>query len=255
MNDLYEGDCREMGLVVPPDSVDLVVTSPPYDSLRTYGGATWNFDIFKVVASELVKVLKAGGVIAWVVGDSVVDGSETGTSFKQALYFKEIGLNLHDTMIYVKNSYPFPPKGRYYQQFEYMFVLSKGHPKTFNGLLQDTAWIRKGKPPTTREKDGSLVAMTGCTGKKTRLRDNVWSYNVGYMKTTTDKSAYEHPAIFPDKLAEDHILSWSNPGDTVLDPFAGSGTALVAAKKLGRNYVGIEQNPEYIGIIQKRLGV
>jgi site-specific DNA-methyltransferase (adenine-specific) len=234
-------------------SIELTVTSPPYDNLRNYNGYTFDFE---GIAKELFRVTKQGGVVVWVVGDATIKGSETGTSFKQALYFKEIGFNLHDTMIYQKNSYPFTPVNRYYQQFEYMFVFSKGKPKTYNiqRCETDPRWRNKtNKSSTHRNKDGTTSGLKYEIGKDTRKMDNVWKLNTGYMKGTPDKVAFEHPATFPDMLAERHILSWSNEGDTILDPFAGSGTTLKMAKKNGRNYIGIEISEEYIDIIHKRL--
>lgn len=247
------GDCLEVMKTLEEKSIDLTVTSPPYDNLRTYNGYTFDFE---GIAKELYRVTKDGGVVVWVVGDATIKGSETGTSFKQALYFKEIGFNLHDTMIYQKNSYPFPPSNRYYQQFEYMFVFSKGTPKTTNIQRCDTdpRWRnKKNTSSSQRKEDGTTEKLKYEVGKDTRKMDNVWKLNTGYMKGTPDKIAFEHPATFPDMLAERHILSWSNEGDIVLDPMAGSGTTLKMAKKNNRNYIGIEISQEYIDIINKRL--
>lgn len=233
---------------IADDSIDLVVTSPPYDGLRKYNGYSFNFE---GVAKELWRVIKPGGVVVWIVGDATVKGSETGTSFRQALYFKELGFNLHDTMIYQKNSYPFPPINRYYQQFEYMFILSKGSPNTHN-LLHCESGGRK-RQSTVRKKDGSTEGMKYKTGHETRILDNVWKIDTGYMRTTKDKNAFQHPAMFPEKLAEDHILSWSNPNDVVLDPFMGSGTTAKMATLNDRLYIGFEVSEEYCAIAKERL--
>lgn len=97
------GDCVELMKEIPDDFIDLTVTSPPYDNLRDYNNEmTWNFEKFKEVAKELFRITKPGGVVVWVVGDATIKGSETGTSFRQALFFKDCGFNLHDTMIYKK---------------------------------------------------------------------------------------------------------------------------------------------------------
>jgi DNA modification methylase len=230
----------------PDESIDLVVTSPPYDDLRTYGGLSWDFE---GVAKELTRVLKKGGVIVWVVGDATVNGSETLSSMKQAIYFKEeCGLCLYDTMIWEKAS-RIPTEGRYYNVVEYMFVISKGKPKclefikdhrnvTAGARKQKDAVINKGA--NVKKSKGTLV-----TGEFSR-RSNIWRYPTGGNGT-------DHPAIFPEALAKDHIRSWSKEGDIVLDPFAGSGTTLKAAKELGRHYIGIEINEDYLPIIERRL--
>lgn len=237
-------------------SIDLTVTSPPYDNLRTYNGnnALWGEHLWKAIIQDLFRVTKQGGVVVWVEGDATIKGSETGTSFKQALWAMDCGFNLHDTMIYQKNSYPFPPTNRYYQVFEYMFVFSKGKPKTYNIQRQETKWKQKNKHSSTqRNKDGTTSNLKYETGLDTRKMDNVWLLDTGYMRGTTDKIAFKHPATFPDKLAERHILSWSNEGDTVLDPFMGSGTTGKMAKQLGRNFIGIEIDEIYYKIAKQRI--
>lgn len=249
VDQIIHGDCLEVLRGFDNDCIDLTVTSPPYDNLRTYNGYTFDFE---GIAKELYRVTKQGGVVVWVVGDATIKGSETGTSFKQALYFKEIGFNLHDTMIYQKNSYPFPPSNRYFGVFEYMFVLTKGSPKTFN-MIRVPCVGQKHKSSTSRQKDGSIEPMKYKMGHETRIADNIWKLNVGYGQSSLDKISFEHPATFPEKLAEDHILSWSNEGDTVLDPMCGSGTTLKMAKKNNRKYIGIEISQEYIDIAEARL--
>jgi site-specific DNA-methyltransferase (adenine-specific) len=250
LNQVIQGDCLEVMKTMADKSVDMVLTSPPYDNLRDYKGYTFNFE---GIAKELYRVVKDGGICVWVVGDGTdKKGSETLTSFKQVIFFKELGFNVHDTMIYQKNSYPFPPTNRYYQVFEYMFVLSKGKPKTTNIQRVPTIGY-KHKASTQRQKDGTMADMKYKMGLDTRKDDNIWKLNVGYGKSSLDKISFEHPATFPESLAEKHILSWSNEGDTVLDPMAGSGTTLKMAKKNNRNYIGIEISPEYIEIINKRL--
>lgn len=251
INKIYNESNLDTMVKMPNDFIDLTVTSPPYDDLRDYNG--YSFD-FESIAKELFRVTKDGGVVVWVVGDATIKGSETGTSFKQALYGIECGFRLHDTMIYKKNSYPFPPSNRYHQQFEYMFVFSKGSPKSFNGLKQDTKWRKSQKEiSTTRQKDGSTKEMKYAKGKSKRLMDNVWDLNTGYMRSTKDKVAYQHSAIFPEQLANDHIISWSNENDLVYDPFMGSGTTAKMAKLNNRNYIGSEISKEYCNIANERL--
>lgn len=242
INKVIQGDCLEVMKGIPDKSVDMVLTSPPYDNLRDYKGYTFDFE---GIAKELYRIIKDGGVVVWVVGDATIKGSETGTSFKQALFFKDIGFNLHDTMIYAKNN-PTPyHHNRYNPAFEYMFVFSKRKPKTFNPIQTQTQKKRAG---TFRYPDGSMRIANTPEPRKWKMLDNIFYYSVG-----VDREAKEHPAKFPEKLAEDHILSWSNEGDIILDPMAGSGTTLKMAKKNNRNYIGIEISQEYIDIINKRL--
>ena len=250
MNKVIFGDCLEEMSIIESSSIDLTVTSPPYDNLRDYNGYTFNFE---EIAKELFRVTKKGGIVVWIVGDATAKGSETGTSFKQALYFKEIGFNLHDTMIYAKNN-PIPlTHNRYEQQFEYMFVFSKGRPKTFNPKLIDCVGVGKeyniNRPQIYDKSSKRHYRDEIIKTKKNKQAFNIWYYSIGIDKKTNTK----HPAPFPEQLAEDHIKSWSNEGDLVFDPMAGSGTTLKMAKKLNRKYLGIEISEEYINIIKERL--
>jgi len=245
--EVIQGDCLEVMKDIPDKSIALTVTSPPYDNLRTYNGFTFDFE---GIAKELYRVTKQGGVVVWVVADQTNNFCESFTSFRQAIFFNQIGFNLLDTMIYHKTTVPpaYPSLRRYGNCFEYMFVFSKGRPNTFNAIEEDKIHDTKEYHSTYRQKDGSLkprhIIKTENTKKKIT---NMWSYGSG------GKSEFNHPAKFPEKLAEDHILSWSNEGDTILDPMAGSGTTLKMAKKNNRNYIGIEISQEYIDIINKRL--
>ena len=263
LNRIYNEDCLEGMKRIPDGFVDLTVTSPPYDNLRTYNGniEQWSFEKFQGIAKELYRVTKQGGVVVWVVGDATINGSETGTSFKQALYFKEIGFNLHDTMIYQKDTCPFPETNRYYPMFEYMFVFSKGKPRTVN-LIADKPNKRYGEKvasSTQRQPDGKTVKVSANktdptrTVKKYGVRGNVWIYSLGFNKSTKDEYAFKHPAIFPEQLAQDHILSWSNEGDVVLDPFIGSGTTAKMALLNNRHFIGFELSEEYCKIANERI--
>lgn len=234
---IYAEDCLETMSRMPDNYVQLTVTSPPYDNLRQYNG--YSFD-FEKTAKELFRITAPGGVVVWIVGDATEKGSETGTSFRQALGFKEAGFNLHDTMIYEKNSpaYPASRRGnRYTQIFEYMFVLSKGKPA--NGRL-------------ICDKPNKWAGFKDFSGKlknpvpEFSPRNNIWRY-------VTSFNGVKHPAPFPLLLAEDHVTSWSNPGDLVYDPFMGSGTTAVAAMKHGRQYIGSEISPEYVAIAEERI--
>ena len=239
-------------LAVPDASVQLTVTSPPYDNLRTYNGFTWDFES---LAQELYRVTKPGGVVVWVVADATVNGSKTGTSFRQALYFRDTcGFNLHDTMIW--NKLAFSAVGalvsRYAPVFEYMFVFSKDSPKTFNPI-KDHKNISNGIPyhGTIRTADGKTrpISNIGKLISEFGHRFNVWE-----MAAEKNRNI-KHPAPFPEALARDHILSWSNPGDTVLDPFLGSGTTGKMAVELGREFIGIEISEEYLKIAQTRITI
>ena len=241
---LNRGDNVKIMRKMNADSVDLTVTSPPYDSLRTYEG--YSFD-FESVARELYRITKLGGVVVWVVADATVKGSETGTSFRQALFFKEIGFNLHDTMIYEKSGMAFPEKKRYHNAFEYMFVLSKGTPKTVN--------IIKDRPNKFVGAKGGNRRGGLCVRREFGARFNIWRYANGRDNSTKYRAAFAHPAVFPEALARDHILSWSNPGELVFDPFAGSGTTLIAALQNGRNAHGVEISSKYYEMILTRIKV
>lgn len=255
LNSIRNKDCIQGLKELPENTIDMILTSPPYDDLRKYKG--YSFD-FESVARELYRVLKPGGVMVWIVGDATIKGSETGTSFKQALFFKEIGFNLYDTMIYEKHN-PVPnAKNRYQQSFEYMFVLSKGIPKTTHILEEprrnecgDKRTYRKKK--FSREKNGEFAEARDYFIRENVPRRNIWTYKVGLYNSSKDKIAFKHPAIFPEKLAEDHILSWSNPGDIILDPFMGSGTTAKIALLNGRFYIGYEVSKEYCDIAKERL--
>lgn len=247
---IHHCPAEQLLAALPDGSIDMIITSPPYDNLRTYKGYTWQFE---AIAHQMYRVLKSGGVAVWVAGDSVVDGSETLSSFKQALYFKEsVGFNVHDTMVYQKDSLQFPDVSRYYQCFEYMFVLSKGAPRVSNLQRVDTTHFNNSSS-TKRMPDGSLSRVEYKTGNETRVLENVWKFGVGNGKTTLDKIAFLHPAMFPEELARRHILTWSNPGDVVLDPFMGSGTTAKVARNLSRHYIGCDISAEYVTLAKRRL--
>ena len=258
LNKIYNEDCLEGMKRIPDGSVDLVVTSPPYDNLRTYGHLKggFTFEMFKPIAKELSRILKEGGVIVWNVNDETIKGSETCTSFRQVLFFKdECGLNLHDTMIFKKTN-PIPQiyRKRYNNEFEYMFVFSKGNVKTHNPIkvpclhaglqLKGTTYKNFSVGEQTRTKLANPV-------KEEKIKGNIWEYVVG--KKQIDQEAKKHPAPFPFELARDHIVSWSNENDIVLDPFMGSGTTAIAAIREKRNFIGFELNKEYYDMACRRI--
>jgi DNA modification methylase len=249
--ELIPGDCLDVLQWLESGSIDLTVTSPPYDALRGY--APLPFEKFQDIARELFRVTSSGGVVVWIVNDATVNGSETGTSFRQALWFKEVGFSLHDTMIWEKPASPYQHKNRYISSFEYMFIFSKDAPKTAK-LIRDrpNKWAGVKIHSTERQADNTLTIRSGAkTGRKVQemgVRYNRWTISpeLGAIRAF-------HPAIFPEQLAGDHVLSWSNPGDTVLDPFLGSGTTGVVCKKLGRNFIGIELDTHYFDIAKERI--
>lgn len=237
---------------IPGESIDLIVTSPPYDNLRAYNDQNdWCFEKFKSIAREISRIIKEGGVIVWNVSDATIKGSETGSSFRQALFFKdECGLNIHDTMIWKKTHFVPLTHNRYEQSFEYMFIFSNGKPKTFNpikvpcssfGITRSTNKFRKSS------KD-EFTRVEGYSVSKNKIKENSW-----VIAPETSSAGKGHPAVFPVKLASDHIISWSNPGDTVMDPFTGSGTTGVACKNLNRNFIGIERDDKYFDIAKERI--
>ena len=250
------GDCLELMKDIPDGSVDLTVTSPPYDNLRTYNGIIdqWCFEKFQAIARELYRITKDGGVVVWIVADATINGSETGTSFKQALYFKECGFNIHDTMIWNKGLFSAigSLNTRYASVFEYMFIFTKGKIKTFNPI-RDRINIYAGAKihGTTRQKDGTPVPKSneGTIIDGYGQRFNVWS--IPPANSSVERTG--HPAPFPEALVQDHIISWSNPGDVVFDPFLGSGTTAKMALLNDRHYIGFEMNEEYFQIADKRI--
>lgn len=238
------GDCLELMRDIPDGSVDMVITSPPYDNIRTYNDSLeWSFDVFKSVACELSRVIKSGGVIVWNVADATVDGSETGTSFRQALYFKdECGLNIHDTMIFHREKQPKDNGIRYEQHFEYMFVLTKGKRAKSELLREPCVQAGTRKSRTSRDNHKEQLTKSTFLVSETKIRGNIWKYQAGgHIASNTNW----HPATFPLQLATDHILSWSRPTDVVLDPFGGSGTTAIAAMNTNRKWICIEKNPFY----------
>lgn len=248
--EIFNEDCLKTMLRISDDFIDLTITSPPYDNMRKYNGYSFEFE---KIAKELYRITKNGGVVVWVVGDATIDGSETGTSFRQALYFKDVcGFNLHDTMIWEKTTIP-QTSNRYEQKFEYMFILSKGKPKTFNPIMRkkiynDKRTISSGQ----RNKDGTFSKLKFSKSEDV-IDYNIWKIPTGGGIATKDKIAYKNPAIFPEKLVYGHIVSWSNENDIVYDPFIGSGTTAKIANKLNRNCIGSEISQEYCDIIKKRL--
>ena len=242
----YLGDCLEVMKEIPDGVIDLTVTSPPYDDLRTYNG--YSFD-FENIAKELYRITSEGGVVVWVVADATKNGSETGTSFRQALYFMECGFKLHDTMIWDKMTNARPSSNRYANVFEYMFIFSKNTPKTVN-LIKDKRNKRGGKETTVtiRKPNGEMTNSKRVKIAEFGSRNNIWQ-----IPSKMTRSENWHPAPFSEELARDHILSWSKEGDIVFDPFGGSGTTATMAQDLNRKWVTCEISEEYANKAVERI--
>lgn len=249
LNKIYNENNIDTLNKIPNEFIDLTITSPPYDNLRTYNG--YSFD-FEKLCNELFRVTKTGGVVVWIVSDQIINGSKTGTSFIQALFFKHIGFNIHDVMIWEKDTFSFPDSNRYRNVFEYMFIFSKGKPKTIN-LISDrkNKYVNTKIHGTSRKKDGSTFRKTN-HNKKTisefGVRFNIWKNNV-----EKNSDVYNHPAIFPEKLIHDHIITWSNENDLIYDCFMGSGTTAKTALYTKRNFIGSEISKEYFDIANQRI--
>lgn len=251
INKLYVNDCVKFMQKLDDNFIDLTVTSPPYDNLRDYKGFSFQFN---QIARELFRITKPGGIVVWVVGDKIVGGNRSLTSFKQALYFQESGFKVHDVMIYRKKNTPFMRSNAYTNAFEFMFVFSKQKVKTFHALKEPT--VRSGfeMMPFNKLSDGINKKVLKEL-KKEKTRTNIWAYAVGLGGSTNDKFAFKHPAVFPEKLAEDHILSWTKEGDLVFDPMVGSGTTCKMALLNNRNFLGCDISSEYIEIARKRISL
>ena len=254
LNKIYNMDCVEGIKTLPDSCIDLTVTSPPYDDMRAYdSGDIFSWSKCEELIKQLYRVTKEGGTVVWVVADSVSNGDESGTSFWQALAFKRLGFKLKDTMIYIKNGgINAGALNAYQQKFEYMFVFTKGKQKTYNLIKDRPNKYVEDRIKKKKQKDGTYKEQH-FKAEKFGVRYNYWIYDTGSGKSTKDKIAYEHPAIFPEQLVQDHIISWSNEGDVILDPFMGSGTTAKMAMLNNRNYIGFELSEEYCNIANERL--
>ena|ERR1017187_1943546 len=260
INQIYCGDNLSLIKQLDDNCIDLSIQSPPYSKIRDYNG--YSFD-FENLAKELYRVTKPGGICVWVVNDQYENGGRNLDSFKQAIYFKEeCGFLVNDVMIYQKSGMRYPNPKRYHQVYEFMHILSKGVPKTVNRIKDRKnkyAGQKIARRNSCRQIDGSLTENSAFRLDKERkieefgIRYNIWEYAVGKGNCTRDEIAYKHPAIYPEKLAADHIISWSNEGDLILDIFSGSGTTCKMAKILNRNFLGFDCSKEYCEIANERL--
>lgn len=257
INTIYNENCIDTISKMPDNFLDLVVTSPPYDNLRKYSSTSFCESDWREIISALFRVTKQGGVIVWIVNDATINGSETGTSFKQALHFMDRGFNLHDTMIWQKQGVVYPETTRYYPAFEYMFIFSKGKPKTFN-QIKDVKNKHNGlikKHQSYRQQDNCLKNTKDVIVKEFSARKNIWEFATGWGRSYKDSYLKIHPAIMPINLVVDHLISWSNEKDLVYDPFMGSGTTAVACIRRNRNFIGSEISKEYFDLSEKRIRI
>ncbi len=251
INNVFHTDCLLGMQKIPDNSIDLIITSPPYDDLREYNGYVFNFE---EIAKDIYRITKEGGVVVWVVGDKTKKGNRSLTSFKQSIFFQSLGFNVHDVMIYKKKNTPFMRSNAYTNCFEFMFIFSKGSPNTFNPLKTKTVRQGKEKLVSNKKADGVNNKVWAELNPEKTLT-NIWEYAVGLGGSTNDKIAFQHTAIFPEKLASDHILSWTNEGDIVFDPMCGSGTTCKMAMLHKRNFIGFDISEDYINITKERIRI
>lgn len=251
--DVYNADCLDYLKTQPDNSIKFTLTSPPYDNIRDYKGYSFPFE---EIAKELWRTTETGGVIAWNVADATVNGSETGTSMRQALYFMSLGFRLHDTMIYAKkNPMPASVKSkRYHQAWEYIFIFSKEAPKTFNPITVKAKYGHVAANMKHRGRDGSISYTKTKRNEFTKVR-NIFEYSVGGGHSTKDKVAFQHPALMPEQLAHDMIFTWTDTGDKVFDPFTGAGTTAKMCRILNRKFHGTELSSEYCEIVKERINL
>lgn len=249
LDKIYVENCLYTMARMPDEFVHATITSPPYDDLRKYNG--YSFD-FESIAKELYRVTKNGGVVVWVVGDKVKNGNRSLTSFRQALFFQEIGFNVHDVMIYKKKNTPFMRSNAYTNCYEFMFILAKGKPAIFNAIQEPTKRNGLESLPSNKQADGINKKVKKMLNKS-KTKTNIWEFAVGLGGSTSDRFAFEHPAIFPESLARDHVISWTNEDDLIYDPFMGSGTTAKVAKLTGRKFIGSEISEKYAEIANRRI--
>jgi site-specific DNA-methyltransferase (adenine-specific) len=255
VDQIIHNDCVSEMATLPDNCIPLTVTSPPYDKLRRYGGQRWSFETFEKVARQLFRLTMPGGVVLWVVQDGTVDGSLTGTSARQWLYFQQIGFDLNSVLILATRGWR-SQTSRYANQFHFGFVLSKGRPRAFHPI-RDRINSTAGQRLRCSRRSASGEAVTTYNGDR-RLglhgyRANVWFYDVGGGKSTKDRYASRHEALMPEQMARDLIISWSRPGDLIFDPFCGAATTCKMALLSHRHYLGIEAHALYYRLALRRM--
>ncbi len=253
-NRIINADCIKATARLPANSIDLVMFSPPYDGIRDYKKG-WIFD-FPALGKNLYRLVKDGGVCAVVINDGTQDFAKSLTSFRLVLNWCDTaGWRLFETCIYQRDGNPGAWwKRRFRVDHEYIFLFLKGKkPKTFDKepLMVPSKHAGRIYSGTDRLTSGKFKKIDHKPVKRMKCRGTVWKYPTS--NTEGNRTKLQHPATYPDPLAQDIIQCFSEPGDTVLDPMCGSGTTCVMAMKMKRQYMGIDINEEYCQIARKRL--
>ena len=253
LGNVYCVDCVEGMKAIPDGSVDLVVTSPPYDRTRDYNG--FSFDLH-ATGEQIFRILRDGGVAAVVIQDQTKNFGKSLTSFRTVVdWCDNIGFKLFECVIYRKHG----TEGAWWTQrfrvdHEYMPIFVKGHrPKYFNKDPLKIPSKHGGKTMTgsgNRQTNGRTTQTIRRAINLTKCRGTVWEYLMAGDKNPVKR---KHPAPFPDKIPLDFIQCFCQPDGIVLDPFMGSGSTAVSAKKLGRHFLGFDISSEYCKIAETRL--
>lgn len=253
LNKIHHFDAVVGLRLLPADCIDLTLTSPPYDWIRDYNGT---FDPAKFpfvrIAEELYRITAPGGVVLWITRDQQQDCCESGTSAKQMLYFKNIGFNVQTMIVdsisarHRRYCYGMPP--------QFCFVLSKGRPKAFHPI-RDKPNTEPGriKSWSARNRDGRIRKGKPKEIPKYGRRSHIWLYPTGFGLVSDDPLPRNAPAPMVETVAGDLMLSYSNPGDLILDPMAGLGTTGKVAVKLNRQFIGFERVRKYCDVANDRV--
>ena len=261
--DLYLGDCREVLEELPDNSVDLIFTSPPYADQRkkTYGGVPPDkyVEWFLPISEQLLRVLKPTGSFVLNIKERVVNGERSTYVIELILEMRKQGwLWTEEYIWHKKNSYPGKWPNRFRDAWERLLHFTKN--KKFN-MYQEAVMVPMGDWAKTRlkklnenDKKRSESKAGSGFGKKVAnwlARDKAYPTNVLHLATVCNNK--NHSAAFPESLPEWFIKLFTKEGDTVLDPFMGSGTTILVAKRMKRNSIGIEIIPEYYEMVKNKI--
>ncbi len=262
---LYQGDCLELLTMMDDSSVDLIVTSPPYadQRKRTYGGIAPDkyVDWFSPIAEQLLRVLKPSGSFVLNIKEKVVNGERHTYVLELILKMRELGwLWTEEYIWHKKNSFPGKWPNRFRDSWERCLHFTKN--RKF-AMYQEAVMVPVGdwknerlKKLSSRDmmRDESRVGSGfGKNISNWQGREMAYPTNVLHMATECGNKG--HSAAFPEVLPEWFIRLFTTEGDVVLDPFAGSGTTLVAASRLSRKSVGFELLDEHCQVAKERLGL